>query len=77
MKTIKIPAVEFKKTIKGLIKDNPKMSPNGRGIGSKLKDLGFLSTKDLQNNGIKAGRCSQYEITIGRGQVVYTNLKTA
>ena len=75
METQKVPAAEFKKSIKGILKANPKLSPKGRGIGTKLKELGFLTTKELEKNKVKAGNCSKYEITIGRGVAVYTNLK--
>jgi len=75
MKTEKVPAAQFKKSIKEIIKNNPKVSAKGRTMGVKLKELGFLTIKDLIQNNVKAGNCSKYEITIGRGTVVYTNIK--
>lgn len=74
MKTVKIPAMEFKKTIKDIVKANPKASPTGRLVGGKLKELGYLTTKDLIAGNAKAGNCAKYEVTIGRGKVTYTNL---
>ena len=75
MKAEKIPAVEFRKSIKEIIKNNPKFSANGRGIGAKLKEMGFLTTKDLAKQNIKAGNHSKFDVTVGRGVVTYTNYK--
>lgn len=75
MKTQKVPAVEFKKSIKEIIKNNPKASKTGRLVGKNLKEMGFLTTKELNIGNVKAGNCSKYEVTIGRGVVTYTNLK--
>ena len=75
MEIQKVPANEFKKSIKNILAANPKYSPNGRGVGAKLKEMGFLTTKELEKNKVKAGNCSKYEITIGRGVAVFTNVK--
>lgn len=78
MKTEKVPAKEFKKTIKEFVANYPrKIAPNGRVVGLELKKRGFLTMKEILKNKIKPGNCSKFEITIGRGVAVYTNLKMA
>lgn len=77
MVTEKINSIEFKQTIKSIIKENPKASPVGRVIGNKLSEIGFLTLKELKEADLKPGRCSKYEIKVGRGVRTYTNIKKA
>ena len=78
MKTEKVPAKDFKKTIKMIVADYPRpIVPNGRAVGMELKKMGFLTMKDIIKNKIKPGNCAKFEVTIGRGKAVFTNLKLA
>ncbi len=78
MNITKVPAAEFRKTIKTFLKENKKVSsPNSIVVGRHLKAEGFLTLKDLANVEKKTGKLAEHEIKIGRGKQVYVNVKAA